>query len=96
MLDSAIVSATYTINSGATPLSIFAPSAAPADSPNTSDPVTLGVKFRSDVAGTVTGIRFYKGTGNSGAHIGLLYNSAGTLLAQATFTGVRGAHPLSW
>src|SRR5207248_1380510 len=49
--------------------------------------VTVGVKFRSDVAGSVTGIRFYKGAGNSGTHIGLLYSSTGTLLAQATFTG---------
>ena len=50
-------------------------------------PLTLGVKFRSDVPGAVNGIRFYKGAGNNGPHIGLLYNSAGTLLAQATFTG---------
>jgi len=51
------------------------------------NPVTLGVKFRSDVSGNVTGIRFYKGSGNNGSHIGLLYSSTGALLAQATFTG---------
>lgn len=50
-------------------------------------PGTFGVKFRSDVAGSVTGIRFYKGAGNTGTHIGLLYSSTGTLLAQANFTG---------
>jgi hypothetical protein len=49
--------------------------------------VTLGVKFQSSVGGSITGIRFYKGTGNNGTHIGLLYSSSGTLLAQATFTG---------
>jgi hypothetical protein len=44
------------------------------------------VKFRSDVSGTITGIRFYKGAANTGPHVGLLYSSSGTLLAQANFT----------
>ena len=48
--------------------------------------VELGVKFRSDVAGTVTGIRFYKAGANTGTHIGNLWTSTGTLLATATFT----------
>jgi len=39
------------------------------------------------VAGTITGIRFYKGTGNTGTHVGNLWSSSGTLLATATFTG---------
>ncbi len=47
----------------------------------------LGVKFRSTVAGTIRGIRFYKSTGNSGTHTGELYSSTGTRLAQAAFTG---------
>jgi hypothetical protein len=38
------------------------------------------------VSGLVTGIRFYKGTGNTGTHIGNLWTSTGTLLARATFT----------
>ncbi len=49
--------------------------------------VELGVKFRSDVSGLVTGVRFYKGTGNTGTHVGNLWSSTGTLLASATFTG---------
>ncbi|MGZ4958869.1 MAG: DUF4082 domain-containing protein [Methylomonas sp.] len=48
--------------------------------------VELGVKFQTDVAGTVTGIRFYKGSNNSGTHVGTLWNSAGQQLATATFT----------
>ena len=48
--------------------------------------VELGVKFRSDVAGTITGIRFYKATANTGAHVGNLWTSNGTLLATATFS----------
>ena len=35
----------------------------------------------------MTGIRFYKGSGNNGTHIGLLYSSTGAALAQATFSG---------
>ncbi len=45
------------------------------------------MKFRSDVAGYITGIRFYKGAGNGGTHVGHLWDSAGNLLATATFTG---------
>ena len=53
-----------------------------------SDPnaVELGVKFRSDLDGFITGLRFYKGTGNTGTHIGNLWTVTGQLLATATFT----------
>ena len=49
--------------------------------------VELGVKFRSDVAGTIRGIRFYKANTNTGTHVGNLWSSTGTKLATATFTG---------
>jgi glucose/arabinose dehydrogenase len=49
--------------------------------------VELGVKFTSDVAGFVTGIRFYKSEANTGMHTGSLWSSTGTRLATATFTG---------
>ena len=48
--------------------------------------VELGVKFKSDVAGTITGIRFYKAAANTGTHVGNLWSSTGTWLATATFT----------
>ncbi len=55
---------------------------------NENLPITLGLKFRSDVPGFITGIRFLKGSPlNGGTHIGLLYSKDGVLLAQATFTG---------
>ena len=50
------------------------------------NPVALGVKFRSDVAGTIIGIRFYKASTNTGTHVGNLWSSTGALLATATFT----------
>ncbi len=49
--------------------------------------VELGVKFSSEVAGKITGIRFYKTATNTGTHVGSLWNSEGTLLASATFSG---------
>ena len=49
--------------------------------------VTLGVKFYSDVPGTVAGIRFYKGAQNTGTHVGSLWTTAGTLLSSVTFSG---------
>jgi hypothetical protein len=51
-----------------------------------SKPVELGMKFRSDVTGYVTAIRFYKGPKNTGTHIGNFWSSDGTRLASVTFT----------
>ena len=36
--------------------------------------------------GTITGIRFYKGSSNTGPHVADLWSSTGTLLATATFS----------
>ena len=56
--------------------------------PAAADPgaVTLGVKFSSSTNGFITGIRFYKGTGNTGTHTGTLYSGDGTVLSTITFT----------
>jgi hypothetical protein len=48
--------------------------------------VELGVKFRSDVAGNITALRFYKSAANTGTHVGNLWSSAGAKLATATFS----------
>jgi uncharacterized protein DUF4082/Big-like domain-containing protein/putative Ig domain-containing protein len=50
-------------------------------------PVELGVSFKSDTNGYVTGIRFYKSAANTGTHVGNLWSNGGTLLASATSTG---------
>jgi PKD repeat protein len=67
--------------------SLWSPTATPitASAPD-SNSVEVGVQFRSDVAGTISGIRFYKGAGNTGTHVGQLFSSSGRLLASATFT----------
>jgi hypothetical protein len=45
------------------------------------------MKFRSDVAGWVYSIRFYKSASNTGTHVANLWNSTGTQLATGSFTG---------
>src|SRR5690606_8363734 len=56
---------TVDVSARTCPCSIWDDSVVP---PVESDPaaVELGVKFRSDVAGEITGLRFYKGAGNTG------------------------------
>ena len=79
--------ATVTVSTS-TAVSLFSATSAPstfASSDNSA--VELGLKFRSDVAGTVSGVRFYKGTANTGTHTGTLWSMAGVKLATVTFTG---------
>jgi hypothetical protein len=77
----------FTTSGPSCPCSIWGAGATPATAAS-PDPnsVELGVRFRSDVAGYVTGIRFYKGATNTGTHVGDLWTSTGTLLARVTFT----------
>ena len=53
--------------------------------------VELGVKFKSDVNGSIVGIRFYKASTNVGTHVANIWTSTGTLLATATFTSETGS-----
>ena len=78
-------SVTVTVEQGAgptCPCTIWPASATPATAAvNDPQAVELGVKFRSDADGFITGIRFYKGATNTGAHVGHLWSTAGTMLA---------------
>ncbi len=80
-------SAGISVNIGCT-CSIWGTGAAPGVSDSGSGTaVEVGVKFTSDVSGSVTGIRFYKSSANTGTHIGNLWTATGTKLASATFSG---------
>ena len=70
------------------PCSVWSNSDTPTN-PSEADQgaVELGVKFTVDRDGFITGLRFYKGTGNTGTHIGNVWTLDGTRLATATFTG---------
>jgi YVTN family beta-propeller protein len=69
------------------PCSIFPSTAQPAlaSSGDTSS-ANLGVQFTPSANGWIAGIRFYKGSANTGTHIGELWTASGTLLGQVTFT----------
>jgi hypothetical protein len=49
------------------------------------------VKWTTDVAGVVSGVRFYKSAANTGTHVGALWSSTGDLLGQVTFSGELGS-----
>src|SRR4029077_20819110 len=68
------------------PCTIWSSSSTPVSISADGQPTELGVRFRSEVNGTISGIRFYKGVTNTGTHVGNLWSNTGTLLATATFT----------
>ena len=70
------------------PCTIWNPSTVPSPvDDNDPSSVELGTKFNSEIAGYVTGARFYKGTLNTGTHVAKLWTNSGTLLGSVTFTG---------
>ena len=79
---------TATIAPANCPCSIWNNSVAPWNvDENDANAIEVGMKFRSDVNGQITGLRFYKSPNNTGTHTGHLWTSAGTLLGSLTFTG---------
>ena len=76
-----------TSGSTACPCTIWESDATPATpSVNDSSSVELGVKFQVTTSGWIYGVRFYKGSGNTGTHTGSLWTDTGMLLAHGTFT----------
>ena len=60
------------------PCSIWGTNVTPEEiDSNDSTPVNVGVKFQASIPGTVTGIRFYKASANTGTHIGELWTATG-------------------
>ncbi|HEU5332328.1 MAG TPA: DUF4082 domain-containing protein [Actinocrinis sp.] len=70
------------------PCSLWNGTATPATA-NTFDTssVEVGTVFQSAVAGFITGLKFYKGSQNTGTHTGTLWSASGAQLATGTFTG---------
>ncbi|MEU8042501.1 DUF4082 domain-containing protein [Streptosporangium sp. NPDC049078] len=83
---------TVTVYTSCDACTIWPASAVPAvDSADDPVPVELGVQFQTTTAGTIRGVRFYKGVLNTGTHTGNLWSASGQLLARATFTGETGS-----
>ena len=78
-------------SSGPCPCSIWSASTTPAGMANEANALELGVKFTTDTAGTISGVRFYKYAQNTGTHVGNLWSSTGTKLATVTFSGESGS-----
>jgi hypothetical protein len=74
------------------PCSIWGTNTTPgvADSGDSAS-IEVGVKFKTDTFGYVTGIRFDKAAANTGTHVGNLWTASGQLLASATFAGESGS-----
>ncbi len=91
--DSGNIGSTTTVNvtitgpaPAACPCTVFKPGDAPTSNLwSDGQALQLGMKFRASSSGNVSGVRFYKQSGNTGTHIGQLYSAAGALLAEATF-----------
>ena len=82
-----IATATANLTVNTPTVSLFSSSNTPAVlSDSDTAQVNLGVRFTSSSAGTITGIKYYKGANDTGTHTGSLWSSTGTLLATATFT----------
>jgi methionine-rich copper-binding protein CopC len=81
-----IATHSWSFSTPACPCTLFADAATPAGFAGAGGGYELGVKFATDVDGYVTGVRFYKGAGNTGTHVGRLWSASGQLLASATFT----------
>ena len=87
-VSAALLSSTHAVRAQAQtcPCSLWTPATTPANAALTDNqPIEIGVKFRSDIAGFVTAIRFYKGVPNGGTHVGHLWSATGTMLAEAAF-----------
>ncbi|WP_374188725.1 DUF4082 domain-containing protein [Sinorhizobium sojae] len=83
--DQATVS--LTVEEGPVGVSLFQPTDGPTGaSSNDNRAVELGMRFVASTSGTITGIRFYKASGDTGPHTGSIWTSNGTLLGTVTFT----------
>jgi methionine-rich copper-binding protein CopC len=80
---------TFTTTTAVTcPCTLFSAATVPTVvNTNDPNPYELGVKFSPASDGTITGVKFYKGSKDTGTHTGNLYTATGTLLATGTFAG---------
>jgi hypothetical protein len=82
------VSSIFMASAATTTYSLWSSSAVPQTlASSDSGDTEVGVKFKSSVAGYVTGVRFYKSAQNTGTHTGNLWDTNGQLLASVQFTG---------
>ena len=76
---------TWSFTTSSCPCSIWTMSTTPGPMAADGSSVELGLKVRSDSAGFITGLRFYKYATNTGTHVGSVWAMDGTLLGSVTF-----------
>jgi hypothetical protein len=68
------------------PSSLFGKQVPKTPAADDNSAATLGVKFVPQTDGNITGVRFYKGAGNTGSHRGAIWSSTGEILRTGTFS----------
>ena len=66
--------------------SVFGATVPPIAASDDGSAAELGLRFTPTVDGFASGVRFYKGAGNGGTHVGSLWSTSGQQLATVTFT----------
>ncbi len=85
-LGAASAGVTTTVAAHDCPCQLFAAQTPPQADSGDASSIELGVSFKTDYDGYITGLRFYKSAANTGTHIGNLWTNTGTLLGSATFS----------
>lgn len=67
------------------PCTVLPANPTPQGTDNNPGALEVGFKFKSDLSGYITGIRFFKTVGMSGVHTGSLWDNMGNRIATATF-----------
>lgn len=80
------------------PVSIFQPTDQPDQALENDNlgGIEVGVKIRATQNGTISGIRYYRGTGTTGLHVGSIWTISGTKLADVTFDAIQSTDPSDW
>jgi hypothetical protein len=73
---------TVSVGSRGCPCSLFGNTAL-GDASNDNAAVELGMRFRADDDGFITALRYYRGAGVTGTHVGHLWTDSGTQLGPA-------------
>ena len=89
------VTRTFTTSASACPCRLFADTVVPVSNANpvadgrtgTNLTYEMGVKVQSAVPAEITHLRFFKSPGETGTHVGRVWSTDGTPLAQVTFQG---------
>jgi len=81
-----------TVDEAMAGISIFDEGAAPTSAPSADgEGLELGMKFTASKSGTISAMRFYKATGETGTHTASLWTASGDLLGTVTFTNESGS-----